>query len=46
MTRNGLKTIAPTVTTLAREEGLEAHARSIEIRIRRPERKRETEVAR
>jgi len=34
MTRQGLKTLAPTVITLAREEGLEAHARSIEVRLR------------
>ena len=34
MTRQGLKTLAPTVMTLAREEGLEAHARSIEVRLR------------
>jgi histidinol dehydrogenase len=35
MTRRGLKTLAPIVTTLARQEGLEAHARSIEVRLRR-----------
>jgi len=35
MTREGLKNIAPTVITLAREEGLEAHARSIEVRLGR-----------
>jgi histidinol dehydrogenase len=34
MTREGLKKLAATVTTLAREEGLEAHARSIEVRLR------------
>jgi len=34
MTRQGLKILAPTVITLAREEGLEAHARSIEVRVR------------
>ena len=28
----GLRTLAPSVTTLARAEGLEAHARSIEVR--------------
>jgi histidinol dehydrogenase len=33
VTRRGLARIAPTVTTLARAEGLEAHARSIDIRI-------------
>ena len=33
MTRQGLANLAPTVITLAREEGLEAHARSIEIRL-------------
>lgn len=32
MTKQGLKRIANTVTTLARAEGLEGHARSIEIR--------------
>jgi histidinol dehydrogenase len=34
VTRLGLKNLAPTVITLARGEGLEAHARSIEVRIR------------
>jgi histidinol dehydrogenase len=34
MTREGLTHLAPTVVTLAREEGLEAHARSIEVRLR------------
>ena len=33
VTASGLKRIAPTVTTLARAEGLEAHAASIESRI-------------
>jgi histidinol dehydrogenase len=33
MTRSGLRVLAPTVTTLARQEGLEAHARSIEVRL-------------
>ena len=32
MTRAGLRGLAPTIITLAREEGLEAHARSIEVR--------------
>ena len=32
MTKRGLQRIAGTVTTLARAEGLEAHARSIEVR--------------
>ena len=32
MTREGLRELAPTIITLAREEGLEAHARSIEVR--------------
>jgi histidinol dehydrogenase len=31
---SGLKRIAPAVTTLARAEGLEAHARSVEIRLK------------
>ncbi len=35
VTQAGLRSIADTVTTLARAEGLEAHARSIEIRTRR-----------
>jgi histidinol dehydrogenase len=34
MTRGGLKALAPIVTTLARQEGLEGHARSIEVRLR------------
>jgi histidinol dehydrogenase len=34
MTKRGLQSIASTVTTLARAEGLEAHARSIEVRTR------------
>jgi histidinol dehydrogenase len=34
VTRKGLESLAPTVTTLARQEGLEAHARSIEVRLR------------
>lgn len=34
MTKRGLKTIGKTVTTLARAEGLESHARSIEVRQR------------
>jgi histidinol dehydrogenase len=33
MTRRGLAAIAPAVTTLARAEGLTAHARSIEVRL-------------
>ena len=33
MTKRGLQRIAGTVTTLARAEGLEAHARSIEVRL-------------
>jgi histidinol dehydrogenase len=34
MTKAGLKSIARTITTLARAEGLEAHARSIETRLK------------
>jgi histidinol dehydrogenase len=34
VTRRGLAGIAGTVTTLARQEGLEGHARSIEVRLR------------
>jgi histidinol dehydrogenase len=34
LTRQGLKRLAPTVVTLARQEGLEAHAQSIEVRLR------------
>jgi histidinol dehydrogenase len=34
LTENGLRSIAPSVIALARAEGLEAHARSIEIRVR------------
>ncbi len=33
LTRRGLKAIGATITTLARAEGLEAHARSIEVRL-------------
>jgi histidinol dehydrogenase len=33
MTRNGLRRIGPSVVALARAEGLEGHARSIEIRL-------------
>ena len=33
LTRTGLRNLAPTVTTLARAEGLEAHARSVEVRL-------------
>jgi len=32
LTRSALAALAPTVTTLARAEGLEAHARSVEVR--------------
>jgi histidinol dehydrogenase len=35
VTRDGLTRIAPTITTLARAEGLVAHAESIEIRLKR-----------
>lgn len=34
LTKRGLKNLSPTVTTLARAEGLEAHARSVEVRLR------------
>lgn len=33
LTADGLRGLAPAITTLARAEGLEAHARSIEVRI-------------
>jgi histidinol dehydrogenase len=33
VTRRGLEALAPTVTTLARAEGLLAHARSVEVRL-------------
>ena len=33
LTRSGLARLAPTVVTLARAEGLEGHARSIEVRL-------------
>ena len=35
LTAGGLKQLAPAVTTLARAEGLEAHARSVEVRLAR-----------
>ena len=34
VSREGLQNLAPVVTTLARQEGLEAHALSIEVRLR------------
>ncbi len=34
LTRDALAALAPSITTLARAEGLEAHARSIEVRLR------------
>jgi len=34
LSREGLRTLAPAITTLARAEGLEAHARSVEVRLR------------
>ena len=33
LTRRGLRNLSSTVTTLARAEGLEAHARSVEVRL-------------
>ncbi|MGA2215510.1 MAG: histidinol dehydrogenase [Bryobacteraceae bacterium] len=33
LTSNGLRLLAPAITTLARAEGLEAHARSVEFRL-------------
>jgi histidinol dehydrogenase len=33
LTRKALSRLSPTITTLARSEGLEAHARSVEVRI-------------
>jgi histidinol dehydrogenase len=33
LTADGLKQLAPAITTLARAEGLEAHARSVEVRL-------------
>ncbi len=42
MTRRGLASIADTVTTLARAEGLEGHARSIEARFPTPASRRPT----
>jgi histidinol dehydrogenase len=35
LTRDGLARLAPTILPLARAEGLEAHARSIEVRLKR-----------
>lgn len=34
LTESGLEKLAPAITTLARAEGLEAHARSVEIRVK------------
>ncbi|HME07961.1 MAG TPA: histidinol dehydrogenase [Bryobacteraceae bacterium] len=33
LTADGLRSLAPAITTLARAEGLEAHARSVEVRL-------------
>jgi len=33
LTTDGLNRLAPAITTLARAEGLEAHARSVEVRL-------------
>jgi len=33
LTASGLRRLAPAITTLARAEGLEAHARSVEVRL-------------
>jgi histidinol dehydrogenase len=35
LTRSGLAALAPTIVTLARAEGLEAHAASVEVRLGR-----------
>jgi histidinol dehydrogenase len=34
LSAEALRGLAPAITTLARAEGLEAHARSVEVRIR------------
>jgi histidinol dehydrogenase len=34
LSRDGLAELAPTITALARAEGLEAHARSVEVRVK------------
>jgi histidinol dehydrogenase len=34
LTESGLEKLAPAITTLARAEGLEAHARSVEVRVK------------
>ena len=33
LTHDALRSLAPAITTLARAEGLEAHARSVEVRL-------------
>ena len=38
LTRTALRNLSPAITTLARAEGLEAHARSVEIRLGGPSR--------
>ena len=35
LSSEGLASLAPTITTMARAEGLEAHARAVEVRTRR-----------
>jgi histidinol dehydrogenase len=35
LTEQGIRNLQPTVSTLARLEGLDAHARAVEVRIER-----------
>ena len=41
----GLRRLAPTIVSLARSEGLEAHARSVEIRLSEPDQSRDRKGA-
>jgi histidinol dehydrogenase len=44
LTADGLRGLQPTVSTLARMEGLDAHARAVEVRIERLDEKNSTEA--
>jgi histidinol dehydrogenase len=44
LTADGLRGLQPTVSTLARMEGLDAHARAVEVRIERLNEKNSTEA--
>jgi histidinol dehydrogenase len=43
LTEEGVRNLQPTVSTLARMEGLDAHARAVEVRIERLDEQRPDE---